>query len=226
MIGPTNSWINRPNIASSCGGRPTTVNGQIASAAMIHVLHAHHGKLVRQAIVAQVIAEWPLGQQPLGLDEAGEAEIGLGVDRQLAGAADHRQPPPAQHAGQRPARRLPSGMGITAATVIAGGPPTKTFTSSFLAAADGRRMVRPDAAVDLIVDPHLAVRLVLPAGNLHAIHAQVGRGEAGLVGILGIDLGQRNVGAAVVGPATSIAAVGPASSPRPAPDRRRPSAAG
>ena len=42
---------------SSCGGRPTTVNGQIASAPVIDVLDPHHGEIVGQAVIAQVIAE-------------------------------------------------------------------------------------------------------------------------------------------------------------------------
>ena len=68
--GPVSSWINWPNIVSSCGGRPTTVNGQIASGAMVHALDAQHRKVVRQAVVAQVIAERALGQLALGIDGA------------------------------------------------------------------------------------------------------------------------------------------------------------
>ena len=30
MTGPVSSWMISPNVVSSCGGRPTTVNGQIA----------------------------------------------------------------------------------------------------------------------------------------------------------------------------------------------------
>ena len=30
MIGPVSSWISAPNDVSSCGGRPTEVNGQMA----------------------------------------------------------------------------------------------------------------------------------------------------------------------------------------------------
>ena len=69
-------------------------------------------------------------------------------------------------------------------------------------------MMRGNAAMNLVVQPHLAIPLVLPAGKLHAIHAQVALREAGLVGVFGVNLRQRDVGAAVVGPATSIAAIG------------------
>ena len=30
MIGPVSSWIKAPKVVSSCGGRPTEVNGQMA----------------------------------------------------------------------------------------------------------------------------------------------------------------------------------------------------
>ena len=73
---------------------------------------------------------------------------------------------------------MPSGSGITAATVMAGGPPTNTFTRSISLAPQGRGMMGGDAAVNLVVQPDLAVRLVLPAGKLHAIHAQVACGQA------------------------------------------------
>ena len=53
---------------------------------------------------------------------------------------------------------------------------------------------------NLIVQADLAVRLVLAAGNLHAVHAQVRLGEARLLGVLGIDLRQRDVRPAVVRP--------------------------
>ena len=39
-------------------------------------------------------------------------------------------------------------------------------------------MMGADAAMNLIVQPDLAVRLIVAAGKLHAIHAQVAVGEA------------------------------------------------
>ena len=68
---------------------------------------------------------------------------------------------------------IPSGSGITAASVIAGGPPTKTFTRNGSPRANRRRVMHADAAMDLVVQADLAVRLVLAAGKLHAVHAQV-----------------------------------------------------
>ena len=101
MIGPTSSWISSPNIESSCGGRPTTVKGQIASRAMIDLLHDQHGKIVGQAVVAQVVAEGAFGQLPGRVDVAADAEIGVGMDREaFALRSGHRHAAAAQHAGE------------------------------------------------------------------------------------------------------------------------------
>jgi len=54
-----------------------------------------------------------------------------------------------------------------------------------------------DAAVNLVVQADFAVGLILVAGQLHAIHAEIGVAPAGTVGVLGIDLRQRDEGAAV-----------------------------
>ena len=63
MIGPVSSWMNCPKIVSSCGGRPTTVNGQMAPCAVIHLLDAQHREVVLQAVVAEMVAERPFGQR-------------------------------------------------------------------------------------------------------------------------------------------------------------------
>ena len=57
-----------------------------------------------------------------------------------------------------------------------------------------------DAAMDLVVQPDLAVRLVLASGKLYAVHAQIAAMEARGVGVFGVDLRQRDVRPAVVGP--------------------------
>ncbi len=45
-----------------------------------------------------------------------------------------------------------------------------------------------DAAVDLIVQTDLAVGLILVAGELHPVHAQVGMPPAGTVGVFRVHL--------------------------------------
>ena len=101
MAGPVNSWINWPKIVSSCGGRPTTVKGQIGFGPVIDVVDFDHRIVVGQAVIAQMIAERPFGKRATHFDRAGQGEIGLGINRQFAGPIDHVDPP----AGQRAANR-------------------------------------------------------------------------------------------------------------------------
>ena len=65
-------------------------------------------------------------------------------------------------------------------------------------------MVHADATVDLIVQAHLAIRLVLTTGKLDAIHAQVAVWNSRSLWILGVDLGQGYEGPAVVGPTPKL----------------------
>ena len=93
---------------------------------------------------------------------------------------------------------------MTAATVRAGGPPTQTFTRSGSPRRDGGGMVHADAAVNLVVEPDFAIRHVLLAGELHAVHAQVRLSQAGPVGVFGINQWQGHEGPAVIGPALDL----------------------
>ena len=182
ITGPVSSWMSWPNVVSSCGGRPTTVNGQIASLAMIDMLDVQHRKLVRQAVVAQMIAERPFQLlRCIRLDTADDAEIGIGIDRQIAGrgrSCGMRWP---ASAPANVSSLIPSGSGITAASVIAGWPPTKMFTRKRLAGTHRRRVMHADAAMNLIVQADLAVGHIAAAGKLHAVHAQVRMRQARLI---------------------------------------------
>ena len=98
--------------------------------AVIDPLDPEDGEVVRQAVIAEVVAERPFGLAGVGVDGADDGEIGLGGDRQAAVGSRTirtRRPPsaPAKLSSGRP-----SGRGITAATVMAGGPPTKTLARS------------------------------------------------------------------------------------------------
>ena len=61
-----------------------------------------------------------------------------------------------------------------------------------------------DAAMDLIVHADFDVGLILAAGKLDAVHAEVGVSPAGMVGVFGVDQRQRDEGAGVVGPAFEL----------------------
>ena len=135
--------------------------GPDGAGAVIDALDVQDGKVVRQTVIAQVVAERPLRQQPLRIDGAGDAEIGLGRDRQgqrVAAGVHQRDAPAAQGTGegqfgqafgQRHYRR--QGQGRRAAD--------DHVDAERHAAPRGPRMVDADAAMDLVVQPHLAVGL-------------------------------------------------------------------
>jgi hypothetical protein len=171
--------------------------------AVVDVLDPHHGKIVGQTVVAQVVAKWALGQFVLGFEVAGEAEVGLGVDRQLIGAADHGHAAVVQEAGEGQfAHAL--GHGHHGGHHHCRRPAHEDVQPQLLLAAQRGGVVDAQSAMDLVVQPDLAVGLVLSAGDLHAVHAQVGMGQSGAIGVFGIDLRQGDVGPAVLGPALQV----------------------
>ena len=167
---------------------------------MVDVLDLHHGEVVGQAVVAQVIAERALGLERVGHQPAGDAEVGLGGDRQLPGAADHRHAPAAEHAGQ-PQLAHALGQRHHGGQRHGRRPADEDVHRQWLVAPECRGVMGGDAAMDLVVQPDLAVRHVLPAGKLHAVHAQIAPRQAGGVGVLGVDLRQGDIRPAVIGAA-------------------------
>src|SRR6202451_21329 len=55
--------------------------------------------------------------------------------------------------------------------------------------------------MNLVMQADFPIRQIPAPGQLDAVHAQVGAREAGPIGVFGVDLGQRDEGAAVPGPA-------------------------
>ena len=139
---------------------------------MVDPLDDHHGEIVGQAVVTEVIAERPLGQLAAGVDVAADAEVGLGVDGQLLAHGDHGHAAAAQRAGegqfaQAFGQRHHGGHGHGRR------PADEHVHPQRLLQFQGRGMVHADAAMDLVMQPDLAIRLVPVAAELHAIHAQV-----------------------------------------------------
>ena len=142
--------------------------------AVVDRLDAQHGEVVGQAVVAEVVAERPLGLAArAGRSVPVMHEVGLGGHGQAAVGGDHgaRAARPAPR--RRPARASPPAAASPRRRVSAGGPPTKTLTRNGSPSPDRRRVVHADAAVDLVVQADLAVRLVLVARELDAVHAEV-----------------------------------------------------
>ena len=76
-------------------------------AAAEYMLDLQHRKRMRKAVVTEVIAERSLGQQPLGIDRADDAEIAVGSEwaSRLHGGSCARGAGPAPR--QSPARSCP-----------------------------------------------------------------------------------------------------------------------
>jgi hypothetical protein len=49
-------------------------------------------------------------------------------------------------------------------------------------------MVYADAAMDLVMEPNLRFWAILASRKLNTIHAQIGMPDAGIFGMLGVDL--------------------------------------
>ncbi len=132
-----------------------------------------------------------------------DAKVGFGVDRQEVWLADHRDAAAVEDAGEGQFADA-FGQGHDGGDGHRRRPADEDVHPQPLLAADGRGVVRADAALKLIVQPDLAVVVISPAGQLHAIHSQVRAIQPGLVGVLGVNLRQGDVGAAVVGPTRQL----------------------
>ena len=66
----------------------------------IDVLDSHHGKVMGQTVVSQMIAEGSLGQKFIGNDSPRDAKIRIAIDRQSVVADHHRN----AAAGERPGK--------------------------------------------------------------------------------------------------------------------------
>ena len=70
------------------------------SVTMIDSIHIENRKIVREAVVPQVISEGTLRQQPVRVDGPGDAEVSFGIDGQAVRRANHRNPAPLHGAGE------------------------------------------------------------------------------------------------------------------------------
>ena len=65
---------------------------------------------------------------------------------------------------------------------------------------DGLSMVVANPSMDLVVQPHFLIGLVVTSRKLHPLHAQIGESKSRLFDAFGVDLGQGNIGASVLRP--------------------------
>ena len=119
-----------------------------------------------------MVSERSLGLADVGIDRAADDEVGLGRHGEAAVGRDHGDAPASQGAGERQLGQ-PLGQGHDRGDRQGGRAADEDVDPQRLTPADRRRVVHADPAVDLVVKPDLAVRLVLVARELDPVHPQV-----------------------------------------------------
>ena len=171
--------------------------------AMIDAFDVQHREVMFEAVIAEVVAEWSFGLAASRVDRALDDEIGFGGHGQSAVGGDECDPAAAQGTGEGELGKA-LGQGHDGGDRQGRGATDADVDAQRLAARDGGGMVHADAAVNLVVEPGFAIRHVLIAGELHAVHAQVRLSRAGPVGVFGINQRKRHKGPAVIGPALDL----------------------
>ena len=166
---------------------------------MPDLVHGEQWKRVPARVVAEVVAERALGLRPARIDRALDDEVGVGVDGGTARAADHRHPMAGEGAGEGELRQA-LGQRHDRRDRQRRGAADEDRHLERQAAGQRRRMMNADAAMELVMEPDLAVGQVVVAGQLHPVHAEVRPGRSRLIRVLGVDRRQRDERAAVAGP--------------------------
>ncbi len=143
------------------------------------------------------------------MDLALDDEVSVGVHRQLARPPHQPHAPARQRPGERQLGQ-PLGQRHHRRQVHRRRTAHEHVHRQRLSLANRRRVVDADAPVDLVVQANLGVGRVLVARQLDPVHAQVGRHGSGPLGILRVDLGQRDERAAVHRPALQLRQLGQA----------------
>ena len=60
---------------------------------VVHPLNVQHGKVVGQAVIAQVVSEWTFGKKLLWIDRSGDTEVGFRVNGQAEIGRGHGHSP-------------------------------------------------------------------------------------------------------------------------------------
>ena len=107
-------------------GTPHNSKGINSISPVPNIFHLENGKLMRQTIIPQMIAKRTLGFGLAGMNHTSNNKISLSRNNTAIPARIAKPTP-----GQTPAKIIsdnPSGKGITAENVCAGGPPIKILT--------------------------------------------------------------------------------------------------
>ena len=185
----------------------TTDHGKRPNSArpMINPFHVQNGKVMDEAVVAKMVPKRSFRQLQGGIDCADNTEIGLtrygkkGSLSPIEIRSDKANGMTAQGTGKGQLRQA-LGQGHNRRKNQRGWPANHHIDAKRNAAFDGPGMVNANAAMDLIVQANLPVGLILIAGQLDTIHAQVGTTPAGFGCILAVNQGEGDEGTAIARP--------------------------
>ena len=68
---------------------------------MIDAFDFQHGKIVLEAVIAEVVSERPFGLADVGIDRAADDEVGLGRHGEASLGRDHGNAPASECSGER-----------------------------------------------------------------------------------------------------------------------------
>ncbi len=156
-----------------------------------------------ETVVSEVVAERPFGQLLIRIDHADDAKVGLGNDRQSARQGNQCDATAAEGSG-KPELWKALGQWHHGGQSQCGRAADEHVHSKWQASSKRGRMMNPDPAMDLVMETHLTIRLVLAPGQLDSVHAQVGVSIARPIGVLGVNDRQCNEGPAVFSPALEL----------------------
>src|SRR5690606_24546912 len=126
---------------------------------MVDAMHAQHGEVVAQAVVAEVVAEGTLGLFLVGVHRAGDDEVRIGGDAETLVVVEVAEAPPAERAGEGE-RGEPPGPGHHRGEGMRRRPADEDARLERLALLRRLPLVHADAAADLVAQTALAIRLV------------------------------------------------------------------
>ena len=111
-------------------------------------------ELVGQAVVAEVIAEWPFGKSPRRVDATGDDEVGFRGNREAVAARDAK--PRDDSASPRTVARQALREGHHRGKSMRGRSSYENAHAERLAATDRGGVMNADASMDLIVKPDVS----------------------------------------------------------------------
>ncbi len=173
---------------------------------VIYMGDPHDREVMDQAVIAKMVPKGTLRPCLINKDMTAETEISLRRCQQTIWGLDHLQAMAAKQAGKRQLRHA-FRQRHDRSKAQAGRTADKNVDRQRLPLFQGRGMMNTDTAMNLVMQAGFVAGILI-AGNLHAVHSQVGASPAFASGSFGIDLRQSDKRATVIGPGDELRQLG------------------